>query len=419
MAPKLQQHVVLYLARKRMSARVPPQVLGGRQQTSDLQSSVGKAGVRWVAAGNAFIAVVSKDEEPQALVDRLLEALGAWNPKPLQVMLTHARATIEKTGRLSDHEVLASARLQAGWFLHILHGQTPDERKANITELYARLLEGLTRKIEPSISAFGLRLIDIVRGLGPVLAAKELAHADGTLTDVQVYHALNEFVSSEPCPDGPMTPGVIFREVSSTERYWLCTSPACDLIPGQNRRGWEGQLKPLRFISMARLQPSRNIAAIGQALDDATQGRHLFVVEKEKPIVLEVMGSESRQMDLEMALLENDALVKDGGFAGHLISVESGMPALKHKKFVTVAKLRSDYANRLLAQVGHQRSRIGVDFFRLEMQELPPPAPLVPPNSFAEPALMSILACTSANLGGKAFPTSWAFGYLPAPMSKT
>jgi hypothetical protein len=48
------------------------------------------------------------------------------------------------------------------------------------------------------------------------------------------------------------------------------------------------------------------------------------------------------------------------------------MPALNRKKFIAIAKLRSDYANRLLAQVGHQRSRIGVDFFDFKTQkELP------------------------------------------------
>jgi len=364
------QQIVLRLAYRRMSERVRSEIVKKRPSALVIQSSIGKDGIQWVAAGNVFVAVVSKGEEPHVLLDRLLEALDAWSPRPLQVMLTHARAAIEKTGRLSDQKVLATPRLQAGWFLRILQGKDQKEKKAGIGELYGRLFEDLVKKIGPGIVDFGLKIVEVVLDKDPVDGAKELAGEPATMPSVHVYHALNEFVSSEPCLDGPMSPGVLFRvESSDIDNYWLCTSPACDLVPGQNRGGWEGQLDPLRFIAAARLKPIRNPSAVANALAEATKGRHLYVMEGEKPIGLEVMDRDSRQMDLEIAFLHNDALIENGRFSGYLITVVDGVPVVNVTKFMSIARLRPEYANRFLMQYGQQKSRIGVDFFPPKKEE--------------------------------------------------
>ena len=74
----------------------------------------------------------------------------------------------------------------------------------------------------------------------------------------------------------------------------------------------------------------------------------------------------SRQMNLETILLEGDGLIVDGAFKGHTIALgEGSAPTFKQTDFKVIAKLRPDYANRVLIQSGQQRSRIGVDFFNL------------------------------------------------------
>lgn len=369
LAPQLWQPIVLQLAYNKLCKRVRPEVVNKRPPVLEIQSSIGKNGPEWVAAGNVFVAVVSKGEEPNVLLDRLLEALDAWSPRPLQVMLTHARAIIEKTGRLSDEKVLSTSRLQAGWFLRILQGADEKEKKTGIGELYGRLFEDLVKKIEPNLADFGLNIVNVVLEKDPIEGAKDLAGLPQETSALQIYHALNEFASSEPCPDGPMSPGVLFKCLDKTDIYWLCTSPACDLVPGQNRGGWEGQLQPLRSIAAARLKPIRSSTSIASALADATKGRHLYVMEGDKPVVLEVMDAGSRQMDLEIAFLHNDALIQNGEFSGYRITVEDGQPKLEETRFVSVAKLRPEYASRFLTQYGQQKSRIGVDFFPLKKEE--------------------------------------------------
>ncbi len=68
-------------------------------------------------------------------------------------------------------------------------------------------------------------------------------------------------------------------------------------------------------------------------------------------------------MKLEFMLLESEGTIIDSKFRGHILKInEDKTPRMDLTNFEVVAILRPDYANRLLAAVGHQRSRIGVDF---------------------------------------------------------
>jgi hypothetical protein len=363
-----QAKVVTRMARERMRRRVKPEVLAARRSDRSIDSSLGRLEApHWVTQDNVFVAIVNKREEEATLLDRLMEALEAWDPSPLRVMMMHARAAMEKAGSLADKTVLDAPRLQAGRLLRILLGKTELERRDIVGELYGRLFERLAHKVEPSIVDFGVRLITSEQGEDPVARAKTLAGAVHNLGADQVYHALNEHISSDVCPDGPMMTGVIFKGLrGDREQYWLCTSPACDLVPGQNLRGWDRDLTPLRPVSVTRLKPVRAAAAISKALEQATIGRHIFLLVDDRALAFEVAEENSRQMELETVLLENDGRIVDGAFRGHVVDLgEGGRPVFAVVDFRVLAKLRPDYANRLLTQSGQQRSRIGVDFYNL------------------------------------------------------
>lgn len=368
-----QGSVVTLLAQERMRRRIKPEVFAARRPARPVDCSLGRAGAaHWVTQDNVFVAVVNKqEEEPAVLLDRLVEALEAWDPSPLRVMMMHARAAMEKAGSLADQTVLETPRLQAGWLLRILLGKTDAERRETVGDLYGRLFERLANKVEPSIVDFGVRLIDPANAADPVAHAKTLAGAVHNLGADQVYHALNEHLCSDVCPDGPMTTGVIFKgSRGGSVQYWLCTSPACDLVPGQNLRGWDKDLEPLRPVMVTRLNPVRAAAAIARALEQATIGRHIFLLVDGRTLAFEVAEEKSRQMELETLLLENDGRIVEGEFRGYAIDLnEARQPTFAAVGFTVLAKLRPDYANRLLAQSGQQRSRIGVDFFNLPKPE--------------------------------------------------
>ena len=356
--------VIGIMCEKLMSDRVTSFIADKSISKLKVQGSFGIASeVSWVTSGNVFAVVVSKDEQPAVLVDKLMAGLIAWDPSVLQVMLAHARAVLEKTGRLTDQLVLDTPSRQAGWFLRILLGANHAARQNHIRELYERLFTQLIKTVSPRVVDFALRLIEPVEGNNLPMRAKQLASGATDTSDMIVYHAVNEHLCSEYFTDEVITTGVVFRNKSVPPKYWLCASPACDLVPGQNTKGWDRELHPLRQITTARLKPICNSVAVGNLLTTATRGRHIFLTIDGKALALEVVTDDSREMALEIMFLISEGKIVDDKFSGHIISCDQQqLPRLDLVDFEVVALLRPDYANRLLASVGHQRSRIGVDF---------------------------------------------------------
>jgi CheY-like chemotaxis protein len=352
------------MCKQHMTSRVTQAIATNSSSKLKVQGSFEEVSeVFWVTSGNVFAVVVNKSEEPAVLVDRLIAGLIAWNPSALQVMMTHARAALEKTGRLTDHLVLDTPTRQAGWFLGILLGANQATRQDRIRELYERLFTRLIKSVSQSVVGFASNLIEPFDGNGHPMKAKQLASDATNIDDMVVYHALNEHLCSENYTSGAMTTGVVFRSTNDPIKYWLCTTPACDLVPGQNQSGWDKELHPLRQISTARLTPIKSTDSIKKLLATATQCRHIFLSVDGKPFAFEVVDPESRLMKLELMLLESEGTIVNAKFSGHILKVNADKtPKMDLTEFEVVALLRSDYANRLLAAVGQQRSRIGVDF---------------------------------------------------------
>lgn len=362
-AGDLQNSIINVLCRLAMERRVAPAVVTAIAKLGGVKVSFGKKDDSfWVTQGNVFVAVVNKQDEPGVLVERLRSALVAWDPPALQVMMVHARAALERAGRLPDEMVLESPRRQAGWLLRILLGETAEIRRAHLQELYDRIFSRLVRTVSTSISEFGSKVIEPVAGVTSLSQAATMA-GDPTLSEVVVFHALNEHLCSEPHVDDYISTGVVFRSlVADTWDYWVCSSPACDLVPGQ-ATGWDGEMKPLLPITAARLNPIRQSSKVGELLQDATHCRHVFLSEGGRPIALEIVDSKSRQMRLEMLLVEKEGRIDKTRFSARVLRVDGGgQPTTDRMDFEVIGVLRRDYANRILAESGQQRARIGVDY---------------------------------------------------------
>jgi hypothetical protein len=350
------------------SRELEGEILRRRSGDERVEASLGRqTDCKWISQGNLFAVIVNKSEGPPVLEGRLHQALVEWSPSPLRVLMVHARASLERAGTISDEKVLDTPRRQAGWLLRILLARNEEETKRYMQELYGRLFERLVSSIEGEMVAFGTRLIDL-NGEEPVAVATRMSCAR-ELTREQAYHALNEHLCSDNYKELVMTTGVVFRtNRNSVYHYWLCVSPACDLVPGQNGSGWDGDLHPFRPISAVRLTPVKNVAALTVKLQNAEQGRNIFIYVDGEPVALEVANEESRQMKIEVLLIADEGVVLNSRFNGFNISKFEGVPSIQSVDFEVVGVLRADYANKLLADSGHQRSRIGVDFVNLPIQ---------------------------------------------------
>ncbi|MDQ8049497.1 response regulator receiver domain [Luteibacter sp.] len=345
--------------------RLPNHCVDGRLEAKLDVEFIAEQNTPWVQAGNLFVAVVQKTEKPEALVGKLVDALSDWNPRPLRVLMMHARATLEKAGSFAETAALGSSRKQAGLLLHLLLSGSEGEKERRLIELYSRLSSDLARSMDGTITQFGKRLFARNEDVDPITQARDATRLDGKHKDGAIYHALNEYLCLESSTDEHVTTGVIFSCALGNETaYWLCAAPACDMVPGRCSKGMDEDIAPLRPVAVARLKALDNEGTVFRALQSATNGRHIFFSLREEMIALEVADSETRQMELDTLFLEEQGKVVDGAFNGFVLERKDGaMPTFSARQFRVEARLRPEYANRLLAQAGQQRGRIGVDFW--------------------------------------------------------
>jgi len=347
-----------------LASRCSPNVVRNRTSDALVEGNFGAdAGVKWLTCRNVFVAVANKNETaPEKILDTLRSALAAWNPTPLQIMMIHARSALEKAGNISDNIILSDPARQAGWLLPILLSPEGPSRDQGLIDLYGRLFSRLIKTIGPSVSQVGKMLLNGHEG-HPTTIAKSLARSK-TLSDKDVYHALNEHLCSEEHPNGAITTGVIFHDIKAQD-FWLCTTPACDLVPGRKKGG---VLDPWLPIAAVKLVAIKKANAVVENLQCAELGNHIFIRVGDKPIVLEASDPSSRQMTIENILLQNEGIIENGRVSGCRVQKDvAGHPIWHSQDFIVVARLRTAYADRLLAAAGNQRSRIGVDFVNLPL----------------------------------------------------
>jgi len=191
-----------------------------------------------------------------------------------------------------------------------------------------------------------------------------LARSDGDQEPkaLDVVANLNQFLCSEPFEGKYVQTGTIFRGADgTTNSYWVCVTPACDMVPRKPTSGrWEDDLHPLRPMSAI----SASAANVSTALKNATRANYIFFVDNDKIRAAEVLPALINQPLNEVMLVDDQAITDpSGNFFVYLIRKEEERPSFGTKiQMRAVAQLRNQYASRLLQATGNHLSRIGVDF---------------------------------------------------------
>lgn len=370
------------------STRMDAETISLRPQGLKLGCDIGAA-VPWISTPNLFVAVVNKEEvAPEHLIDRLVDALEAWNPTPLQVLVVQARASLERAGSTHDEAVLSSPLVQAGWLLNVLSSD-PDERARRLGDLYGQLFAGLAGQLTSTAGAFGAQVLGDAPAADALVGARTLSRLTENTPDAHVFHAANEFMSSTACAsEGRIVPGMIFQAQlsKSAKQLWLCTTPSCDLVPGQSEGGWDGQIGPYKAVYAARLAPVSN-DELETRLAQATYGRHLFLTVDGVPMAYEIADETKRQAKLEVLFVGEDGRYSGGEFEGLIIRETDGKPGFKAATFRALAQLRPGYANKFLIDAGMQKARIGLSWVGMRSPKVVPPPAETPAASGMAPLL--------------------------------
>jgi hypothetical protein len=335
--------------------------------------SVSKLGgaVNWVRTDRLFVSVVSKSHQPKEIPDKLLCALNAWCPRPHRLLMAKMRSLIDERGVAAEADVLSNHYIQAGWLLELLDSSEQDTLGA-ISNTINRHWEAMGDALTADIGEFGKKLITYLSSQDSSEIIKLHSPVKDPVADAnKITKALNCYVSTKTSEGSHLTTGHVLEIMNANEKleYWVCLSPACDLVPGQKTSGWFGRLGnylPFSVVFLSEVNETTALAA-------ADQNIYLF---------LEIDGTirtftfnPNGELKSNPSWEQMFALNK-GSFVGEERKVniarltgDAENLVLHSSQAKVVCQLRYEYALNLLQRLGVSLSRIGLDFRNIKREE--------------------------------------------------
>lgn len=312
-------------------------------------------GTNWIRTDRLFVTVVSKEHQPDSLPLRLLTALREWDPEPHRLLMSKMRAELDERGVLAEGRVLDKRLLQAGWLSELLVPE-PDRRTLNIHNAIGRHWEGLGDAIRSDVTDFADRLASLLMDTVPEDA---LSRWFGSPAASEMKCHLNRHACSKPVEGAHLTTGHVLRleDGLNSNQYWLCMSPACDLVPRQKNWG-NGSFKPVAAVLLTKANKCID------TLSDAVGGNNLYLEIEGKLQCFRFADPPLSHPKWERMYVANQGRFKS---AEKILSIALPSDAGGKLEFcsstaMVVAQLRYEYALNLLHRFGNTLSRVGLDF---------------------------------------------------------
>lgn len=319
-------------------------------------------GINWIRTSRLFITVIHKEQNnPHSLPDKLIEALNHWCPRPHRLLMTKMRAALDTRGTLAEQEILENSSLQVAWFDELLIDDA-SQRKLNVNKTIERHWEGLGNSVQNEVAHFASKMTDYLYGLGSVKAYETHCPDGGSNRDrTQILAAANCYHCTKVVEGNHLTTGHVLE--IDTE-YWLCLSPACDLVPGQEKKDWSINLKPNMPFKAVRLHEG---SKIDKALQSVNNGNHLFLKIDSEIKAFNFLPDDSvsstPRWEQMFAINQGIFIDETNSLEIHRICTDKEQQLIitKHSSKV-VAHLRYEYALNLLQRLAVSFSRVGLDF---------------------------------------------------------
>lgn len=336
-----------------LSRRLSPQGVGDVSwiRTQDLN---------WLRTDRLFVTVISKTNSANVLPVMLKSAIINWCPSPHQLLMARMRAQMNEHGVLAESGVLRDRLLQAGW-MQQLFGESCIDRKQNLKNTVDRHWEALGDHLRSNIDEYAGELSSHLDDLGKDEVFKRFfSHIDLQVENDDILKRLNTYACLKARPDHfHLMTGHILK---IGDELWACLTPACDLIPGQKKTGWYGRLGdhlPFKAVLLHKMSDRL-------ALSQATQNIFIFTSIDNKTECYSVCpgGETQNNPHWEQFFAKNGGRFDDaeGNFSvGRLVESENTLNFTDSPAKI-VCQLRYEYALNLLQRLGHNLSRVGLDY---------------------------------------------------------
>lgn len=321
------------------------------------------AGTNWIRTGGLFVTVVSKTQPTAELPSRLSTALRSWDPLPQRLILSKLQTELDAVGTNAENEILSNKHLQAGWLDDFLNENGQAIPTSTTIE---RHWESLGDAIRPEVMNYSAQLAKSLLDIGDIRryrfegeASLDYEREKGDISFESNIHACSKRISGSHLAVGH----VLMTQRNGQNRYWICLTPACDLVPGQKESGWMARLgtwMPFKAVQLFPQNPD-------DALVEATRGNHLFLRIDGSPQAFGFLPPTlaTSNPKWEQMFARNNGRFDDSDrflTIADLSAADNGELAANSTEGQVVAQLRYEYALNLLQRLGANLSRIGLDF---------------------------------------------------------
>ncbi|WP_250633086.1 response regulator receiver domain [Pinirhizobacter soli] len=323
--------------------------------------------INWIKTASLFVTVIDKDVDPAALEDGLISALKSSRPAPYQLLMARMRVELEDGGAVAASEILEDKHMQAGWLREFFEAET-DSKVAIVSNAIDRHWESLGDRIRPNLDRYAASLVE---DASTVDKEAELDYYFGAVNKEKsdIYARLNLYQNSKSVVGGHLMTGHILRVTSPRPSgdpvisYWVCLSPACDLVPGQKAGGWKESLGDhMPFVAV--LLHSMTAA---DAVKKATENANVFLsIDGELSCFCTSPDMKSTTApQWEQFFADNGGRFESAKSTFNLSrisSIDGKIVSTQHLAQV-VGQLRYEYALNLMQRLGATMSRVGLDFY--------------------------------------------------------
>lgn len=346
-------------------------------------------GKTWIKSGNVFVCIYQKspenfDEDPTNIWNALTDSLVNWQPSYYQLIQSEIQNHIESDSMAFNRVHDNDKHGQAAWLNEVLKPENQTKTPQFIKNIYADISEELAHKFlnNEELSSFINSTFNLYKDNFDPAPGKHLTefcceqmklpfYANKTNKDM--YHALNMHLSSKDYREKHISTGtVLYDQVNET--WYLCVSPACDMVPTQETAPINKRLTPHRMIQVLTLF---NVSA-EEALENATRSKYIYAYDNEQRLYFSVTNPVTDLPVSDYLVIVNYKTKLDERYHEALTFKANGEDIDRVRISLKLkSQLRSGYAERFQNMASHHSGRIGVDFIKGFEPPVSDPQPLL------------------------------------------
>lgn len=312
--------------------------------------------LNYISTGKVFISVVRKSSEDpeQELFEALCGSLNHFDASPMHLLMAKIRHEVDERGLEQAQNILLNRSAQAGWLYSLLSNDQDSFAHDKAIDLH---WEQLGRASKNSLRAFSQKISGALsRQDNAQNVVKKFFRECINSSDESCGH-LNAFTCSMPVVGSHLNTGSI---LSFDGEYWVCLTPACDLVPDQKAKRWKDRIGedplPLKAV---KLHEALLSTANGKA--NSNEYIYLNLEDSTELKVFSFFESDSPTWDTFYALNQG-RFTDDTTLDLAQVREKEGVLSINNVKAQVVAELRYEYALNLLQRFGANQTRVGLDF---------------------------------------------------------